>query len=180
MKIKKICLTLLVVASVAAFAVKAASISSTIASINADAQKEGGPAAVLKSISASTHVPVATLEKEKAKSGLSYGDLYAAHAIANASGKSFDQIAALRSKGDSWDKIADESNVSLGGKKKAAPKTVAGAAQASPTPEVRSLRQQQADRWAGRTEITNAPKQAQGLAHATLSGSRVNDVVALL
>lgn len=62
-------------------------------------------------------MPAATLEKEKAKSNLSYGELYIAHAIASASGKTFDAIAALKAKGESWDKIADENNVSLGGKK---------------------------------------------------------------
>ena len=97
---------------------QAASIDQTIASINADAQKPGGPDRALKSISASTHVPVATLAKEKASTGLSYGDVYAAHAIANAAGKNFDQIVKLKTKGKSWEKVADESNVSLDGKKK--------------------------------------------------------------
>ena len=72
----------------------------------------------MKSISASTHVPVATLAKEKASTGLSYGDLYAAHAIANAAGKNFDQIVKLKTKGKTWEKVADESNVSLSKKEK--------------------------------------------------------------
>lgn len=96
---------------------QAASINQTIASLNADAQKPGGPERVLKSISASTHLPVATLEKEKAKFGLTYGDLYVAHAIASASGKKVDDIVGLKRKGQTWDKIADDNNVSLGGKK---------------------------------------------------------------
>src|ERR1044071_1137037 len=96
---------------------QAGSINQTIANINADAQKPGGPERVLKSISASTHLPVATLEKEKAASGLTFGDLYVAHAIASASGKKFDEIVGLKRKGQTWDKIADDNNVSLGGKK---------------------------------------------------------------
>ena len=115
--IKTFRLTLLVLASVIVVGVKAASISATIANINADANKPGGPEQVLKSISASTHVPVATLEKEKAKSGLSYGDLFIAHSIAKASGKSFEEIVTLKKQGQTWDKIADDNNVSLGGKK---------------------------------------------------------------
>ena len=71
----------------------------------------------MKSISASTHIPVATLEKEKAKSGLSYGDLYVAHAIASSAGKKFDEIVRLKIQGQTWDKVADDNNVSLGGKK---------------------------------------------------------------
>src|SRR5450432_167125 len=117
MKMKTIFLTLLVLAAVIAVGVKAASIQKTIANINADANKPGGPEQVLKSISASTHIPVATLEKQKAKSGLDYGDLFIAHSIAKASGKSFEEIAALKAKGQTWDAIADANNVSLGGKK---------------------------------------------------------------
>src|ERR1043166_9968047 len=82
---------------------EATPITQTIASINADAQKQGGPERALKSISASTHVPVATLEKEKAKFGLSFGDLYVAHAITSAAGKNFEQIVGLKMKGQTWD-----------------------------------------------------------------------------
>lgn len=127
-----------------AAAVQAASLTQMIASLNADAQKPGGPERALKSVSASTHVPVATLEKEKAKTRLSYGDLYAAHAIANASGKSFDQIAALKAKGQSWEKIAADNKVSLDGKKMAT-----NAAKPSPTPPQKTLRQIQNERYSG-------------------------------
>jgi hypothetical protein len=102
---------------------QAAPINQTIASLNADAQKPGGTDRVLKSISASTHVPVATLAKEKASSGLSYGDLYVAHSIASASGKTFTDIAKLKGQGQTWEKIADANNVSLDGKKKVAKTT---------------------------------------------------------
>ena len=154
MKIKKLFLTLLVLGCVTAVGVQAATIKQTISQINADANKPGGPEQVLKSISASTHVPVATLEKEKAKSGLNFGDLYAAHAIANAAGKSFDQIASMKTKGQTWDKIAEANNVSLDGKK------VAKTAQPkeSPTPPQKTLRQEQADRYNGTYQKTNEPK----------------------
>lgn len=152
MKIKKLFLTLLVLGCVTT--VGAATITQTIARINADANKPGGPQQVLKSISASTHVPVATLEKEKAKSGLNYGDLYAAHAIANASGKSFADIAAMKAKGQTWDQIADANGVSLGGKKMQ--KTAA--AKPTPTPPQKTLRQEQAERYNGTFQRTNEPK----------------------
>ena len=113
---------------------KEMSINQTIASLNADAQKPGGEERVLKSISASTHVPAATLAKEKASSSLSLGDLYVAHALANAAGKSFNDIVKLKKQGQTWDKIADDNNVSLGGKKV---KTMA-VAKASPTPAMRA------------------------------------------
>ena len=143
MKIKKLFFTLLALGCVTAVGVNAATISQTIARINADANKPGGPEQVLKSISASTHVPVATLEKEKAKSGMNYGDLYAAHAIANASGKSFADIAAMKAKGQTWDQIADANGVSLGGKKMQKPVE----AKSSPTPPQKTLRELQKDRY---------------------------------
>lgn len=157
MKMKKLFLILSVLAVVTAVGVQAASIEKTMANINADANKPGGPEQVLKSISASTGVPVATLEKQKAKTGMSYGDLFAAHSIAKAAGKKFDEIAALKAKGETWDKIAEANNVSLGGKK-SVKKVASTGPSPSPTPEVRNLRQEQNDRWAGRVEITNKPK----------------------
>ena len=153
---KKSCLTLLVLASVIAVGVKAASISTTIANINADANKPGGPEQVLKSISASTHVPVATLETQRAKSGLSYGDLFIAHSIAKASGKKFEEIAALKTKGQTWDKIADDNNVSLGGKK--AVKNAVAKASPTPEPPHKTLAEEQRERWTQPHRITNAPK----------------------
>jgi hypothetical protein len=118
MKTKNILFAVVILLCASAGWSRAASINQMIASLNADAQKPGGPDRVLKSISASMHVPVTTLEKEKTATNLSYGDLYVAHAIANASGKKFDQLAALKRKGQNWDKIAEENNVSLDGKKK--------------------------------------------------------------
>jgi hypothetical protein len=156
MKIKNYFLTLLILGSMTAVGVRAATINQTIARINADANKPGGPEQVLKSISASTHVPVATLEKEKAKSGMNYGDLYAAHAIGNACGKSFADLSALKAKGQTWDQIADANGVSLGGKKQQ--KAVAAAAKATPTPPMKTLRQEQAERYNGTYQRTNEPK----------------------
>ena len=49
--------------------------------------------------------------------GLSLGDLYVAHALANAAGKNFNDLVKLKKQGQTWDKIADDNNVSLGGKK---------------------------------------------------------------
>jgi hypothetical protein len=134
MKTKNILLTLAVLLFAGTGWTKEMSISQTIAGIDADAQKPGGPERALKSISASTHVPVATLEKEKASSGVSYGELYIAHAIASAAGKSFTEIVKLKKQGKTWDKIADDNNVSLGGKK------VKKMANTTATPTPRTMR----------------------------------------
>ena len=45
-------------------------------------------------ISAATGVPVATLQSERASTGLGWGSLEKAHLLANASGQSFDNIVA--------------------------------------------------------------------------------------
>lgn len=157
MKMKYFLIAVVAGFSLATLPVQAATIKQTVASINADAAKPGGPERVLQSVSKSTGVPAATLEKQKAKTGLSYGDIFAAHAIAKASGKSFDQIAALRAKGQNWDKIAEDNNVSLGGQKTT--KTAGATASPSPTPPVKSLAQEQRERFSLPHPKTNAPPQ---------------------
>lgn len=123
----------------------AASLMQTVNNINADAKKD--PARALQSVAASTKVPVATLEKEKARhSSLSVGDLFAAHTIAKTSGKSFDEIAAMKEKGQSWDKIADANGVATDTNKKAADKN-GPKMSPSPTPPTKSLFQEQKDRY---------------------------------
>jgi hypothetical protein len=143
MKMKTVLFTLALIAAMT-FHLSAATLNQTIASINADAKKD--PAKALQSVSASTKIPVATLEKEKAKhANFSYGDLFAAHSIAKASGKSFDEVAAMKEKGQTWDKIADTLGLSLDGKKVAQkPNT-----KPTPTPPQKTLRQIQAERMSG-------------------------------
>ena len=145
MKLKNLFPVIVILCAIQA---QAASTDSTVAALNADAQKPGGPERVLKSISASTHVPVATLEKGKAKYHLSYGDLFMAYSVASASGKSFDDVAARKAKGASWQKVADDLHVSLDGKKKVVAKTDP-AAKPSATPPVKTLRQIQNERYSG-------------------------------
>jgi hypothetical protein len=146
MKMKKFFLSLACFLGLTALSASAASLSQTIASINSDAQKEGGPAKVLASISKSTGVPVATLEKEKTTTGLSYGDIYAAHTVAKASGKSFNDIVALKKKGDSWDKIAADNGLATS-KKEAAAAAAAPSVKPSPTPPKRRLADEMKDKW---------------------------------
>ena len=141
---KNIFLTVACLLALTALRVSAASLTQTVANINSDAQKEGGPAKVLESISKSTGVPVATLEKEKTRTGLSYGDIFAAHTVAKVSGKSFDEIAALKKKGEPWDKIASDNGVETGGKKKIAAQP---SPKPSPTAPKRRLADEMKDRW---------------------------------
>ena len=68
----------------------------------------------LDKISAETGVPVATLQAERASTGLGWGSLENAHLLANASGQSFDNILALHQSGEGWGKIAHDNGLNLG------------------------------------------------------------------
>ena len=70
---------------------------------------------MLSIIVINTNVAAATLEKQKARTGLSFGDIYVAHALCLATGKKFDTIAALKTGGQTWAEIARAHNVSLKG-----------------------------------------------------------------
>jgi hypothetical protein len=65
-------------------------------------------------ISAATGVPVATLQTERASTGLGWGSLEKAHLLANATGQSFDNIVALHQGGQGWGKIAHDNGLKLG------------------------------------------------------------------
>src|SRR6266487_2034852 len=78
----------------------------------------------LDRISAETGVPVATLQAERASTGLGWGGLEKAHLLANASGQSFDTIVGKFQGGEGWGKIAHDYGLNLG-------KVVSGARRSS-------------------------------------------------
>ena len=57
-------------------------------------------------VSWQTKVPVEVLKKQRAKTGLSYGQLLVANSLATGSGKSFEQVLALREKTRDWSQLA--------------------------------------------------------------------------
>jgi hypothetical protein len=65
-------------------------------------------------ISAETGVPVATLQAERASTGLGWGGLEKAHLLANASGQSFDTVVGKFHGGEGWGKIAHDYGLNLG------------------------------------------------------------------
>ena len=71
-------------------------------------------AANVDRISAETGVPVATLQAQRASTGLGWGGIEKAHLLANASGRSFDDIFALHQGGQGWGKIAHANGLNLG------------------------------------------------------------------
>jgi hypothetical protein len=68
----------------------------------------------LDRISAASGVPVATLQAERASTGLGWGSLEKAHLLANATGQSFDNVVALHQSGQGWGKIARNNGLNLG------------------------------------------------------------------
>jgi hypothetical protein len=71
-------------------------------------------AANLDKISAETGVPVATLQAERASTGLGWGGLEKAHLLANASGQSFDTIVGKFQGHEGWGQIAHDYGLNLG------------------------------------------------------------------
>jgi len=71
-------------------------------------------AANLERISAQTGVPVATLQAERASTGLGWGGLEKAHLLANASGQSFDTIVGKFQGHEGWGQIAHDYGLNLG------------------------------------------------------------------
>ena len=65
-------------------------------------------------ISAETGIPVATLQAERASTGLGWGGLEKAHLLANASGQSFDTIVGKFQGHEGWGQIAHDYDLNLG------------------------------------------------------------------
>src|SRR5947199_9520223 len=68
----------------------------------------------LDRISAETGVPVATLQAERASTGLGWGGLEKAHLLANASGQSFDTIVGKFQAQEGWGQIAHDYGLNPG------------------------------------------------------------------
>jgi hypothetical protein len=73
-----------------------------------------GQTRVLTRISNETGVSVDTLQTQKSATGLGNGELEKANLLANATGKSFDEIAAAHQAGEGWGEIAHDNGLKLG------------------------------------------------------------------
>src|SRR5438477_2389943 len=73
-----------------------------------------GQTKVLTRISGESGVPVETLQTQKDTTGFGYGELENANLLANASGQSFDTIAAKKQAGEGWGQIAHDYGLNLG------------------------------------------------------------------
>lgn len=94
---------------------EAVSIAKLIEEINTAARKN--KQRMLSIITINTDVAATTLEQQKARTGLTFGDLYVAHALALSTRKKFDAIVAMKKGGKSWEQIAQAHKVRLKGSK---------------------------------------------------------------
>ena len=69
---------------------------------------------VLNQISRETGVPTDVLAEQRRQTGLGYGGLFIANSLASETGRTFDEIAALKASGHGWGWIAKQYNVKLG------------------------------------------------------------------
>ena len=70
---------------------------------------------MLSIITINTDVAASQLEQEKARTGMTFGDVYVAHSLAFATKKKFNTIVALHKSGKSWADIAKSHGVALKG-----------------------------------------------------------------
>ena len=93
----------------------AAAIARLIDDINAAVRRNKQQ--TLSIITINTDVAGSTLERQKAQTGLTFGDLYVAHSLALSTRKKFDTIMAMKKGGQSWAQIARAHKVRLKGSK---------------------------------------------------------------
>ena len=98
---------------VVAAAEDAAAITKLIEDINAAVRTN--KQRMLSIITINTDVAGSTLEEEKTRTGLSFGEIYVAHSLALATKKKFSTIVALKKSGQSWTQIANSHKVTLKG-----------------------------------------------------------------
>ena len=60
-----------------------------------------------------TGVPVETLKKQRAATGLSFGELLVANSLASGSGKSFNEIVRMKAKAQTWSQLAQQLNINI-------------------------------------------------------------------
>ncbi len=78
------------------------------------ASQSSGSQVVFESLSKQLNVPVATLQQEQQNTKFGFGQLFIANSLAQATGKTFDQVAQEFNSGKGWGQIANENNVRLG------------------------------------------------------------------
>jgi hypothetical protein len=64
-------------------------------------------------VSWQTGVPVEIVKKQRAATGLSFGELLVANSLASGSGKSFNEIMRIKAKTQGWSQLAKQLNINI-------------------------------------------------------------------
>jgi|GEM_PF-2389453 len=64
-------------------------------------------------VSGQTGVSLDTLKKQRAATGLSFGELLVANSLASGSGKSFNEIVRMKAKAQTWSQLARQLNINI-------------------------------------------------------------------
>ena len=90
------------------------SFTAALSNLNAQsATTVEGWSLIIPAVSWQTGVPVETLKKQRFATGLSFGELLVANSLAGASGKSFNQILAMKAKSQGWGQLAKQLNIDI-------------------------------------------------------------------
>jgi len=113
-KLSFIWVALLLIGTASAWADDIVILERTADNLDRRGATPGGHERVLTAISRETGVPVVDLKAQRDQTRLGYGGLFMANSLASATGKSFEEIAALKASGHGWGWIAKQNNVKLG------------------------------------------------------------------
>jgi hypothetical protein len=72
-----------------------------------------GYALLLPAVKLQTGVPTETLKRQREATGLTFGELLVANSLASGSGKSFNDIIAMKNKGQSWSEISQHLRINI-------------------------------------------------------------------
>lgn len=64
-------------------------------------------------VSGQTGVTLDTLKKQRAATGLSFGELLVANSLASGSGKSFNEVVRMKAKAQTWSHLAQQLNINI-------------------------------------------------------------------
>ena len=68
---------------------------------------------IVPAVKLQTGIPAETLKWQRQKTGMTYGELLVANSLANGSGKSFNDILAMKNKGQSWSQISQSLRINI-------------------------------------------------------------------
>jgi len=72
-----------------------------------------GYALISEAVALQTRIPAAKIRAQRSATGLSFGDLLVANSLAEGSGKSFNEVLAMKTKSGAWDPLAKKLSIDM-------------------------------------------------------------------